>query len=163
MRYECPVCGATFGSMVELSKHLEQHKGAIYRCPSCGKAYASLEEMNNCLKRHIEQENARAKEKEKERKAIAADYKELCGNINALIEAFNKAHRDICTLTLDINATTSDKALGQELINIEHSYTRVHIPIKRVENKKETNNKKDATSFERFLREILNEAYGFED
>ena len=157
MRYECPVCGATFGSMVELSKHLEQHKGAIYRCPSCGKAYASLEEMNACLKKHIEEENIKIKEKEKERKAIAADYKELCGNINALIEAFNKAHGDICTLTLDINATTSDKALGQELINIERSN------VKRVENKKGTNNKKDATSFESFLRAILNETYGFED
>ena len=50
MRYECPVCGVKFNSMVELSKHLEQHGEKIYKCPFCGKAYNSLEEMNNCLK-----------------------------------------------------------------------------------------------------------------
>lgn len=161
MRYECPVCGAIFGSMIELSKHLEQHQKKIYKCPSCGKTYDSLEEMNRCLKRHIEEENIKIKEKEKERKAIVADYKEVCNKIDALIGAFNKAHGDSCTLKpADIEVTTLDMALGQEIININSNQTKV-------ENKKvmsnSNSNKNDITSFENLLKTILNEAYGFED
>ena len=159
MRYECPVCGAVFGSMIELSKHLEQHQKKIYKCPSCGKTYDSLEEMNNCLKRHIEEANIKIKEKEKERKAIIADYKEICGNVNALLDAFNKAHGDNCTLKFDINAITSDSALEQEIINIELN-NRIKAKNKKVTS---NNSKKDTASFESFLKAILNETYGFED
>jgi uncharacterized C2H2 Zn-finger protein len=157
MRYECPVCGVKFNSMVELSKHLEQHGEKIYKCPFCGKAYNSLEEMNNCLKRHIEAENRKIKERENERKAIAADYKKLCDNIDVLINAFNKVHRDNCTLKIDINATTSDRALGQEIINIGQNNRT------KVENKESNSNKEDTISFENFLKAILNEVYSFED
>ena len=154
MRYECPVCGAVFGSMIELSKHLEQHQKKIYKCPSCGKTYDSLEGMNRCLKQHIEEENIKIKEKEKERKTIVTDYQEVCNKIDALIDAFNKAHGDSCTLKPDIEATTSDIALGQAIININKGNQT------KVENKKVTSNsnKNDTTSFESFLKAILNEA-----
>lgn len=160
MRYECPVCGVKFNSMIELSKHLEQHKGKIYKCPSCGKTYDSLEEMNRCLKRHIEEENIKIKEREKERKAIVADYKEVCNKIDALIDTFNKAHGNSCVLKpVDIEVTTSDMALGQEIININSNQTKA-------ENKKGTSNsnsnKNDITSFENLLKAILND-YGFEN
>lgn len=154
MRYECPICGTSFGSLPELSKHLEQEKSRTYKCPYCGKTYKTIEEMNTCLQAHIAEENAKAKERENYLKDAAQDYKALRSQVKALVDAFEKAHSDICTIRVNVNVTPKDIAFSRALINIENEA-----------NQKETkkNTEKDYTfsnSLEGFLREILNDKYG---
>ena len=154
MRYECPICGEVFNSMVELSKHLNKHQTEKYKCPQCGKIYSSLEDLTACIDRHIIEEKAKIAKRESERKTIANDYQELRNKVKTLIDNFNKAHAKDCSLKCNMNVTTSDEALKQAIINIEqggNDKNRVNVNA----------SKEFDSSFEDFLKTILKEAQGF--